>query len=60
MINKEFLIITDSGEPCDCFLITTENRRGGTENRRVIIFSVVLRGFSVALCGFYGHVRVQV
>ncbi|GEM_PF-3465621 len=43
-----------------CFLTTAESRRGGTESHRVLtVFSAVLRGFSVALCGFYGHVSVS-
>jgi len=33
------------GDPCEYALAVTENRRGGTENRRVLYAS------SVALCG---------
>jgi len=50
--NQKFLIITDSGESCDCFLITTENRGGAQRATEFYcVFSAVLCGSSVALCG---------
>jgi len=40
---EKFLIITDSGEPCEHALTITENRRGGTEKHR--------EAQSMGLCG---------